>query len=120
MRARVTSAAGIERERAIEASCDCSASLNVNSTFGRPIGMLVSLVSLIPTSYANIVQLTTEQHTSRAQTGVGNRGHVEDAPPGAGRRGYHCRLGSALFFGRTPLQRHRAGGFERQRGPICG
>src|SRR5580692_6738642 len=64
MRARVTSAAGIERERVIEASCDCSASLNINSTFGRPIGMLVSPVPLIPTSYANIVQLTTEQDTS--------------------------------------------------------
>jgi hypothetical protein len=57
---RVTSAAGIERERAIEASCNCSASLTVNSTFGRPIGMLVSLVPSIPTSYANIVPLTTE------------------------------------------------------------
>jgi hypothetical protein len=60
IRARVTIAAGIERERAIEVNCDRSSSLNTNSAFGRPIDVLVSPAPLIPTSYVNIGQLTTE------------------------------------------------------------
>ena len=42
---------------------DCGTRKLQSSTFGRPIGMLVSPVPLIPTSYANIDQLTTEQDT---------------------------------------------------------
>lgn len=42
--ARVTSAAEIERERAIEVSCERSSSLSTSSAFGRPMGMLVSPV----------------------------------------------------------------------------
>jgi hypothetical protein len=54
MRARVTSAAEIERERAIEVSCERSSSLNTSSAFGRPMGMLVSPVPSIQACYVNI------------------------------------------------------------------
>jgi hypothetical protein len=40
MRARVTSAAEIERERTIEVSCARSSLLNTSSAFGRPMCML--------------------------------------------------------------------------------
>jgi hypothetical protein len=45
--ARCVSAAGIERERAIDVSCACSASLNTSSAFGRPIAITVSPVPMI-------------------------------------------------------------------------
>lgn len=48
MRARRASAAGIERERAIDVNCACSDSLSIRSAFGRPIGMAVSPVPKIP------------------------------------------------------------------------
>src|ERR1700722_16483027 len=44
----------IERERAIAFSCERSSSLNNSSAFGRPMGMLVSPVPLIPACYVNI------------------------------------------------------------------
>jgi hypothetical protein len=48
MRARCTNAAGVERERAMEDSCACSASLKINSDFGRPIAIEVSPAAKIP------------------------------------------------------------------------
>jgi hypothetical protein len=44
MRARATNAAEIERERAIDCSCACSACVNTSSAFDRPIGIAVSPV----------------------------------------------------------------------------
>lgn len=46
-------------ERDIEASCERSVSRNVNTTFGRPIGMPVSPALWMPTSCTNKAQLTT-------------------------------------------------------------
>lgn len=64
MRARMTNAAEIERERAIDISCERSSSLSTSSAFGRPIGVLTSPVPSTPTCYANIDQLTMERETS--------------------------------------------------------
>jgi hypothetical protein len=64
MRARVTNAAEIERERAIDINCERSSSLNMSFAFGRPIAMVMSPVSSTSTCYANIDQLTTERDTS--------------------------------------------------------
>ena len=48
IRARKLSAAGIERERANDDNCACSASLKINFAFGRPIAIAVSPVGKIP------------------------------------------------------------------------
>lgn len=44
MRARVTNAAEIDRERVIDISCERSSSFSTRSTLGRPIAMLMSPV----------------------------------------------------------------------------
>ena len=62
MRTRLTSASEIERERAIELSCERSSSLNTSSAFGRPMSMLVSPVPFIPACYVNIDDNNRTEH----------------------------------------------------------
>ncbi|MCA8243099.1 hypothetical protein, partial [Burkholderia sp. AU32262] len=62
----------IERERAIDISCERSSSLSTSSAFGRPIAMLTSPVPLTSTCYVKIDQLTTEQDTRVERHPLGN------------------------------------------------
>lgn len=52
MRALVTSAAGIERDRAIEVSSGRPFSINTSSDFGGSVGILASPIPLIQPGYA--------------------------------------------------------------------
>ena len=69
MRARITLASGIERERAIDVNCERLSSLNTSLAFGRSMGMLVFPVPFstrMPRAYRLVNQGTLARLPSAA------------------------------------------------------
>ena len=64
MVARRTSAAGSDRDRAIDCNCACSASLNTSSAFGRPIAIEASPTRRTPRWLQHLCQKLKGHHTS--------------------------------------------------------